>query len=61
MKGLQDKINLLLDGRTVENEGKLILTEMFPSVQNILERGREDTSVWTEYGMDKNVDLLKNV
>ena len=24
---------LLLDGRTVENKGKLILTEIFPSVQ----------------------------
>ena len=29
-KGLQDKNNLLLDGRTVENKGKLILTEIFP-------------------------------
>ena len=26
-KGLQDRNNLLLDGRTVENKGKLILTE----------------------------------
>ena len=25
--------HLLLDGRTVENKGKLILTEIFPSVQ----------------------------
>ena len=25
--------NLLLDGRTVHNKGKLILTEIFPSVQ----------------------------
>ena len=32
-KGLQDRNNLLLDGRTVENKGKLILTEIFPSVQ----------------------------
>ena len=32
-KGLQDRNNLLLDGRTVENKGKLILTEVFPSVQ----------------------------
>ena len=32
-KGLQDKNNLLLDGRTLENKGKLILTEIFPSVQ----------------------------
>ena len=31
-KGLQDR-NLLLDGRTVENKGKLIQTEIFPSVQ----------------------------
>ena len=30
-KGLQDRKKKLLDGRTVEN--KLILTEMFPSVQ----------------------------
>ena len=27
-KSLQDRNNLLLDGRTVENKGKLILTEM---------------------------------
>ena len=32
-KGLQDRNNQLLDGRTVENKGKLILTEIFPSVQ----------------------------
>ena len=32
-KGLQDRNNLLLDGRTVENKGKLILTEILPSVQ----------------------------
>ena len=32
-KGLQDRNNLLLDGRMVENKGKLILTEIFPSVQ----------------------------
>ena len=32
-KGIQDRNNLLLDGRTVENKGKLILTEIFPSVQ----------------------------
>ena len=27
-KGLQDSNNLLLDGRTVENKGKLILTNI---------------------------------
>ena len=32
-KGLQGRNNLLLDGRTVGNKGKLILTEIFPSVQ----------------------------
>ena len=32
-KGLQDRNNLLSDGRTVENKGKLILTEIFASVQ----------------------------
>ena len=32
-KGLQDRNNLLLDGRTVENKGKLILTKILPSVQ----------------------------
>ena len=32
-EGLQERNNLLLDGRTVENKGKLILTEIFPSVQ----------------------------
>ena len=32
-KDLQDRNNLLLDGRRVENKGKLILTEIFPSVQ----------------------------
>ena len=35
MKGLQDRNNLLLDGKMVENEGKLILTDIgslqFPS------------------------------
>ena len=31
-EGLQDRNNLLLDGRTVENKGKLILTEIVPSV-----------------------------
>ena len=32
-KGLQD-INIhIIDGTTVENKGKLILTEIFPSVQ----------------------------
>ena len=31
-KGLQDRNNQLLDGRTVENKGKLNLTEIFPSV-----------------------------
>jgi len=29
-KCLQDRNNLLFDGRTVENKGKLILTEIFP-------------------------------
>ena len=32
-KGLHDRNNLLLDGRTVENKGKLIQTEIFPLVQ----------------------------
>ena len=32
-KGLQDRNELLLDGRTVGKKGKLILTEIFPSVQ----------------------------
>ena len=31
-----DRNNLLLDGRTMENKGKLILTEIFPSVQKHL-------------------------
>ena len=35
-KGLNDRNNLLLDGRMVENKGKLILTEIFPSVQNMI-------------------------
>ena len=34
-KGLQDRNNILLDGR-MENKGKLILTEIFPSVLTIL-------------------------
>ena len=34
-KGLQDRSYLLLDGRTVENNGKLILTEILPSVQKL--------------------------
>ena len=32
-KGLQDRSINILDGTTVENKGKLILTEIFPSVQ----------------------------
>ena len=32
-KGLQERNNLLLDGRTVENKGKFILAEIFPSVK----------------------------
>ena len=32
-KGLQDRNINILDGRTVENKSKLILTEIFPSVQ----------------------------
>ena len=32
-KDLQDRNIHILDGTTVENKGKLILTEIFPSVQ----------------------------
>ena len=32
-KGLQDRNTNILAGTTVENKGKLILTEIFPSVQ----------------------------
>ena len=32
-KGLQDRNIHTLDGTTVENKGKLVLTEIFPSVQ----------------------------
>ena len=32
-KGLQDRNINILDGTTVENKGKLILTEILPSVQ----------------------------
>ena len=32
-KGLQDRNIHIIDGTTVENEGKSILTEIFPSVQ----------------------------
>ena len=32
-KGLQDKNIHIIDGTMVENKGKLILTEIFPSVQ----------------------------
>ena len=31
-KGLQDRNNLLLDGRTVENKGKLILIDVQSSI-----------------------------
>ena len=34
--GLQDRNIHILDGTTVENKGKLILTEIFPSVQNMI-------------------------
>ena len=33
MKGLQDRNIHIIDGTTVENKGKLILTKIFPSVQ----------------------------
>ena len=32
-KGLQDRNIHIIDGTTVENKGKLILTEIFQSVQ----------------------------
>ena len=32
-KGLQDRNIQIFDGMTVENKGKLILTESFPSMQ----------------------------
>ena len=32
-KGLQDRNTSIIAGTTVENKGKLILTEIFPSVQ----------------------------
>ena len=32
-KGLQDRNIYIIAGKTVENKGKLILTEIFPSVQ----------------------------
>ena len=32
-KGLQDRSTNVIAGTTVENKGKLILTEIFPSVQ----------------------------
>ena len=32
-KGLQDRNIHIIDGTTVENKGKLILIEIFPSVQ----------------------------
>ena len=32
-KGLQDRNTNIITGTTVENKGKLILTEIFPSVQ----------------------------
>ena len=32
-KGLQDRNIRILDGTTVENKGKLILTEIIPSLQ----------------------------
>ena len=32
-KGLQDRNTNIIAGATVENKGKLILTEIFPSVQ----------------------------
>ena len=33
IKGLQDRNINILAGTTVENKGKLIITEFFPSVQ----------------------------
>ena len=35
-KSLQDRNTNIIAGTTVENKGKLILTEIFPSVQNMI-------------------------
>ena len=35
-KDLQDRNIHMMDGTTVENKGKLILTEIFPSVKNMM-------------------------
>ena len=35
-KGLQKRNINILDGTSVENKGKFILTEIFPSVQNMI-------------------------
>ena len=35
-KGLQERNRNILAGTTVENKGKLILTKIFPSVQNMI-------------------------
>ena len=32
-KGVQDRNIHIIDGTTIENKGKLILTDIFPSVQ----------------------------
>ena len=44
-KGLQDRNNLLLDGRMVENKGKLILTEIFSSVQNMIFKSIQNENI----------------
>ena len=46
MKGLQDRNNLLLDGRAVENKGKLILFEIQGS-------GNEVILAQDKYGLDQ--------
>ena len=53
MKGLQDRNNLLLDGRTVENKGKLILYGI------ILCRKYNSINLFRRQGMHS--EIIKNI
>ena len=56
-KGLQDRNNLLLDGRTVKNKGKLILAVHMP-LQHMYFGGFKDlTQVFLELNLSIEVQL----
>ena len=63
-KGLQDRKNLLLDGRTVENKGKLILINIVTSKQNriqfeikLISKYKNVICAWREFYLNSREKL----